>query len=81
MDRGEGRRLTRRRSRSRFDEARLSRSGQQAGSIFIRLGMNLLAHGIGWSEMVVDLTLSSKQRSLVIDVARPSEYENIIARN
>ncbi len=43
--------------------------------------MNLLAHGIGWSEMVVDLTLSSKQRSLVIDVARPSEYENIIARN
>ena len=43
--------------------------------------MNPLAHGIGWSEMVVDLTLSSKQRSLVIDVARPYEYENIIARN
>jgi len=43
--------------------------------------MNPLAHGIGWSEMVVDLTLRSKQRSLVIDVARPSEYENIIARN
>ena len=33
MDHGEGRRLTRRRSRSRFDEARLLRPGQQAGSI------------------------------------------------
>ena len=32
MDRGEGRRLTRRRSLSRFDEARLQRFGQQAGS-------------------------------------------------
>jgi len=33
--------------------------------LFIKLGMNLLTHGIGWSEMVVDLTLSSKQRSIV----------------
>jgi len=41
--------------------------------------MNPLAHGIGWNEMVVDLTLSFKQRFLVIDVARPSEYESIIA--
>ena len=49
--------------------------------IFIRLGINPLVHGIEWSEMVVDLTLSSKQRSLVIHVAHPSEYENIIARN
>ena len=32
VDHGEGRRLTRRRSRSRFDEARLQRLGQQAGS-------------------------------------------------
>jgi len=30
--------------------------------------MNPLGHGIEWSDMVVDLTLSSKQRSLVIDV-------------
>ena len=36
MNRGEGRRLTRSRSRSRFDEARLQRFGQQAGSkIFV----------------------------------------------
>ena len=32
MDRGEGRRLTRRRSRSKFDEAGLQRFGQQARS-------------------------------------------------
>ena len=32
VDRGEGRRLTRRRSRSKFDEAKLQRFGQQAGS-------------------------------------------------
>ena len=32
VDRGEGRRLTRRRSRSKFDEANLQRFGQQAGS-------------------------------------------------
>jgi len=43
--------------------------------------MNPLADGIGWSEMMVTLTISSKQRSLVIDVAHPSEYENIIAPN
>ena len=43
--------------------------------------MNHLAHCIGWSEMVVDLTLSPKQRSLVIGVACPFEYENVIARN
>ena len=47
--------------------------------LFIRVRMNPLAHGIGWNEMVVDLTLSFKQRFLVIDVARPSEYESIIA--
>ena len=35
VNRGEGRRLTRRRSRSRFDEARLQRFGQQAGSVII----------------------------------------------
>jgi len=33
VNRGEGRRWTRRRSRSRFDKARLFRPGQQAGSI------------------------------------------------
>ena len=49
--------------------------------LFIRVRLNPLAHGIGWSEMVVDFTFGSKQRSLVIDVACPSEYENIIARN
>ena len=43
--------------------------------------MNPLTHGIVWNEMVVDLTLSSKKRFLVIDVARPSKYENIIAQN
>ena len=32
MDHGEGQRLTRRRSRSRFDEARFLRPGPQAGS-------------------------------------------------
>ena len=32
VNHGEGRRLTRRRSRSRFDEARFLRLGQQAGS-------------------------------------------------
>jgi len=31
--------------------------------------------------MVVDLTLSFKQMSLVIDIARPSKYENIIAQS
>ena len=37
MDRGEGRRLTRRKSRSKFDEAKLQRFGQQAGSLaFVR---------------------------------------------
>ena len=48
---------------------------------FHKVGNESFSNGIGWSEMVVDLTLSSKQRSLVINVARPSEYENIIARN
>jgi len=43
--------------------------------------MNSLAHGIGWSKMVVDLTLSSNHRSLVIDFAHHSEYENIFARS
>ena len=32
VDRGEGRRLTRRTRRSKFDEAKLQRFGQQAGS-------------------------------------------------
>ena len=32
VDRGEGRRLTRRIRRSKFDEAKLQRFGQQAGS-------------------------------------------------
>ena len=32
VDRGEGRRQTRRIRRSKFDEAKLQRSGQQAGS-------------------------------------------------
>ena len=32
VNHGEGKRLTRRRSRSRFDEARFLRPGQQAGS-------------------------------------------------
>ena len=36
--------------------------------LLIRGRMNPLGHGIEWSDMVVDLTLSSKQRSLVIDV-------------
>ena len=39
MDRGEGRRLTRRRSRSRFDEARLQRFDQQAGSVTFSIWM------------------------------------------
>ena len=35
VNRGEGRTLTRRRSRSKFDEAELQRFGQQAGSIMV----------------------------------------------
>ena len=35
VDRGEGRRQTRRIRRSKFDEAKLQRLGQQAGSDFI----------------------------------------------
>jgi len=49
--------------------------------LFIRVRMNPLTHGIVWSEVVVDLTLSSKYSSLEIDVARPSEYENIMTRS
>ena len=48
---------------------------------FHKVRMNPLAYDIRLTEMVVDLTLSSKHKSLVIDVACPSEYENIIARN
>ena len=42
MDRGEGRRLTRCRSRSRFDEARLQRFGQQAGSNPLRFHCSII---------------------------------------
>jgi len=34
--------------------------------LFIRVRTNHLAHGIRWKEMVVDLTLSSKHRFLVL---------------
>ena len=37
VDRGEGRRLTRRIRRSKFDEAKLQRFGQQAGSIIMQV--------------------------------------------
>ena len=47
--------------------------------LFIKVKMNHLTSGIGWSEMVVDPNLSYKHRSLVIDLAHPFEYENIIA--
>jgi len=43
--------------------------------------MNHLACGIGWTEMVVDSTLSYKQMSLVIGVTCFFEYENIIVRD
>jgi len=43
--------------------------------------MDFLAYGIRWSKTIVDLTLSSKQRSLVNDVAHPSENENIPAQD
>ena len=39
VDRGEGRRLTRRIRRSKFDEAKLQRFGQQAGSVRIQLSI------------------------------------------
>ena len=35
VDRGEGRRKTRRTRRSKFDEAKLRRFGQQAGSVSV----------------------------------------------
>ncbi|KAJ1402777.1 Winged helix DNA-binding domain superfamily [Sesbania bispinosa] len=38
--------------------------------LFIRMRMNPLAYGIGWDEVMADPSLSSKQRSLVIDAAR-----------
>ena len=38
VNRDEGRRLTRRTRRSKFDEAKLQRSGQQAGSEYKNMG-------------------------------------------
>ncbi|GMH17017.1 hypothetical protein Nepgr_018858 [Nepenthes gracilis] len=38
--------------------------------LFIRMRLNPLAYGIGWDEVVADPSLSSKQRSLVVDAAR-----------
>ncbi|KAI4335915.1 hypothetical protein L6164_014511 [Bauhinia variegata] len=38
--------------------------------LFIRMRMNPLAYGVGWEEVSADPSLSFKQRSLVIDVAR-----------
>jgi len=49
--------------------------------LFIKVRMNHLACGIGWTEMVVDSTLSYKQMSLVIGVTCFFEYENIIVRD
>ena len=40
VDRGEGRRLKRRTRRSKFDEAKLQRSGQQAGSTFMHINFD-----------------------------------------
>ena len=47
VDHGEGRRLTRRIRRSKFDEAKLQRFGQQAGSRFKCLGSLNSAENVG----------------------------------
>ncbi|XVF54413.1 hypothetical protein PTKIN_Ptkin05aG0178400 [Pterospermum kingtungense] len=38
--------------------------------LFIRMRLNPLAYGIGWDEVIVDPSLSFKQRGLVTDAAR-----------
>ncbi|KAL2493038.1 U5 small nuclear ribonucleoprotein helicase [Abeliophyllum distichum] len=38
--------------------------------LFIRMKMNPLAYGIGWDEVIVDPSLSLKQRALVSEAAR-----------
>ncbi|XP_020701426.1 DExH-box ATP-dependent RNA helicase DExH14 isoform X3 [Dendrobium catenatum] len=38
--------------------------------LFIRMKTNPLAYGVAWDEVIADPSLSSKQRSLIIDAAR-----------
>jgi len=45
VDRGEGQRQTRRTRRSKFDEAKLQRFGQQAGSIVMGNDISEVSHG------------------------------------